>query len=278
MAVIGLAATAGAQVPNGGFEQWSTPDGASYLDPDGWITFNSLTDLAGADLSCAQGSPGAVGLHYATVTTRNTDFGLFPGMVMTGDPQSGASGFPYASRPGVLSGQWQYGIQSGDQGMVAAYFSKWNPVTQTSDSVGAGVALLEGSVSGWTSFSIPVQYFNANTPDTAYVVVISSMNEPVDGSFIKVDALGFGASTGVGELEDASVNLYPSPTMGLVHVSVTRPVELAEVMDLTGRQVLSQAVQAGKATLDLSALPAGRYLVRLRFADGQRQVRTVVKQ
>lgn len=37
-----IAGAAFAQIPNGGFENW-TPSGLGYEDPDSWITWNVLT-------------------------------------------------------------------------------------------------------------------------------------------------------------------------------------------------------------------------------------------
>jgi hypothetical protein len=250
-----------------------------YDDPTGWITFNGLTSLAGASPSCAQGSPGAVGSYYATVTTQNTSFGVIQGIITVGDAASGATGFAYSSRPGALTGQWQYGIQSGDQGMVAVYLSKWNPGTQSADSVGAGVALLTGTVSGWSAFSVPIQYFNSNDPDTAYVVVASSMNDPVAGSFVKIDALGFGGSAGIAEASaKANIKVYPSPATRVLNVVATGSMKEVRVLDMTGRVVMEKAVAGQQIELDVADLNTGRYLLELRLADGSRAVRNFVKE
>lgn len=270
------AGTSLAQVPNGGFEDWSIVD-TTYLDPNGWITFNDLTSLAGALPSCEQGSPGAVGSYYATVTTRNTIFGLFPGLIISGD--TAHAGFPLSSRPAALTGQWQYGIQPLDTGAVIVYLTKWNTTTQHSDSVGGGAAQLLGSHSGWHSMNIPITYISAADPDTAYILVASSLNAPVEGSFVKVDALAFGVSTGVAQLDQVpGLRIWPSPAMDQVNVAAADPISDVNVLDLTGRTVLAKAMGREQATLGIADLPTGRYLMQVHMVDGRCQVRSFIKQ
>ena len=278
VALIAFAVQATAQVPNGGFETWNTVD--TYMDPADWLTFNALTALGGVDASCEQGSPGAVGSHYATVTTRNTAFGSFPGIIISGNTTTGSTGFAFSSRPATFTGKWQYGIQPLDTGLVVVYFTKWNNATQSSDSVGAGAAQLLGSLSGWSSMNIPISYFSGASPDSAFILVASSLNAPVEGSFIKVDDLGFGTISGINEnaIATASIKLFPSPATDAVTISAQRPIQQVNVLDMTGRTVLEQGANAAELTVNVADLKAGRYLVQLQFADGDRQVRSMVKQ
>ncbi len=278
VALIGFALQASAQVPNGGFETWNTVD--TYLDPANWVTFNSVTALGGVAPSCEQGSPGAVGSHYATVTTRNTAFGLFPGIIISGDGTTGSTGFAYSSRPASLTGKWQYGIQPLDTGLVVVYFTKWNNATQSSDSVGGGAVQVLGTLSGWNNMSIPISYFSSAIPDTAFILIASSMNAAVEGSFIKIDDLGFSTVSGIEEeaLADQAIKLFPSPARDAVTISAERPIQQVKVMDMTGRTVLEQGANTAQLSMNVADLKSGRYLVQLQFANGDRQVRSLVKQ
>lgn len=271
------AGTSLAQVPNGGFENWT--DMGTYLDPDGWITFNGLTSLAGASPSCEQGSPGAVGNYYATVTTQNTAFGVIQGILTTGDGTTGQTGFAFSSRPAAFTGKWQYGIQPQDTGLVVVYLTKWNNATQNSDSVGGGAVQLLGSLSGWQNMNIPITYFSSADPDTAFVMIASSLNAPVEGSFVKVDDLSLGISTGVAQLDQVpGLRIWPSPATDEVNVAAADPISAVNVMDLTGRTVLTKAMGAAQATLVVADLPPGRYLMQVNLIDGRRQVRSFIKQ
>lgn len=278
VAIIGLLAPATAQVPNGGFENWITV--GAYQDPSQWITFNALTSLGGGEPSCAQGTPGAVGNYYATVTTRNTtSFGLLPGIISVGDATTGSTGFAYSSRPAAMTGQWQYGIQPGDSALVAVQLSKWNTATQTEDIIGIGALEIAGTLTGWNALNVPINYVSSANPDSAFIVIASSTGSAVEGSFVKIDALGFGGTAaGINEMEQAvALRVYPSPVSDQLTISAEEPIAEILIMDMTGRTVLRQEVNSGTVTLNVADYQSGRYLLRSRMADGKLMVRSFVK-
>ena len=278
LAVACIAGTASAQIPNGGFENWVTPAGTTYQDPTGWVTFNNLTSLGGASASCEQGSPGAVGAHYATVTTRSTTFGAIPGIISVGS-STGNTGFAYTSRPGSLTGQWQYGIQAGDSGMVVVALTKWDPTGDSARVVGGAVAIATGTLSGWHAINSAFVYQTTETPDSAFVLVASSIGTAVVNSFIKVDDLGFsGSSTGIAEAEASTLQVYPSPVKDCLNLSSGVAMGGLTVVDVTGRTVMQQAANGTNAVMNVDALQHGRYLVVVHMADGKQYVRSFVKE
>ena len=270
-------APAMAQIPNGGFENWTNM--GSYEDPTGWITFNSITSLAGVSASCAKGSPGAVGSFYATVTTRSTAFGMMPGIISVGDVNTGNTGFAYTSRPSVMTGQWQYGIQPTDSGFVAVVFTKWNSSTQSSDAIGGGAVPVTGTVNGWQAMNVPITFDQPGNPDSAFVIVASSVSAPVDGSFIKIDALALSGAAAIGEQAEASdLRLYPSPASDMLHVEAREAISSVDVIGTDGRLVLHRGVEGKNVDLGVADLSPGRYLLQVRWTDGNLTVRTFVKQ
>lgn len=63
------------------------------------------------------------------------------------------------------------------------------------------------------------------------------------------------------EAQKAELRLWPSPARGTVHVRLPAP-GLLTVYDLIGREHLRVEASATEATLDVSGLPAGLYVVR----------------
>jgi len=269
-----------AQIPNGGFENWTSV--GTYQDPDNWITLNSATAGAGV-LSCEEGMPGAVGNAFVKVTSRQMVPGqpasTVPGILISGDAATGNGGFPYTERPDALNGSCQYGIQANDAGSILVLFSKWNAETQNSDPVGTATMPITGSLTSWQTFSIPITYVSALDPDSAAIVIFSSAGQAVDGSYVWLDNLTFGsATTGIHEAELADgLKLYPSPTADVLHLSGDQPIVEVTMMDMTGRTVLDKVVAGQDLTFDVADLHAGRYLAQVRMADGKRLVRSFVK-
>lgn len=257
-----------AQLPNGSFENW-TATGLGYDEPNGWVSWNSVSFPLGGVLSCEEGSPGAVGSSFAKVTTVNvTGVGVLPGLLFTGDAT--AAGFPYTSRPGALNGQYQFNIPAGDGGMFGVSFTKWNTGTQTQESVGAGVLTIPpGTQTSWANFSIPIVYSLPDNPDSAIVTILSSTGGGVAGSTVWVDDLSFGPASAVNEVAGL-VNFTMTPTPATTELTINAQVGLAEltVMDLGGRVVRSESLTGLTATVGVEELATGTYLARIRFADG----------
>ena len=66
---------------------------------------------------------------------------------------------------------------------------------------------------------------------------------------------------------DVVWNVFPNPATDLVHVNLSTPGHGALTLtDLGGREVLATTLTSTRTTLDLSALPAGTYV--LQFQQG----------
>jgi hypothetical protein len=73
---------------------------------------------------------------------------------------------------------------------------------------------------------------------------------------------------GIDELS-AAVNMYPNPANDEVKISVSgNMLETAELVTITGQTVGTFAGSNGQLTIDLSAVAAGSYLVRLVTPNG----------
>ena len=165
-----------------------------------------------------------------------------------------------------------------------------NGIFDSSELVATGISTTgptAGTFSG--SFTVPARTFstrmrvlvqaNSNT----YVpspCSVNLLNAEVEDYLLRVQPLATR-----GELALPSLSLYPTPTLdGRLRLALTdaRAAGLygTEVRNLLGAVVLRTALRLSpaEAELDLSALPAGVYVLRLRDAQGQTATRRVVRQ
>lgn len=268
----GLLATATAQIPNSGFEQWV--DQGGYTEPAGWLTYNDLMTPQGYFATCDPGMPGAVGAYHAVITSRTTSEGsTIQGWM--------ATSFPYTQRPADFTGQWQYGIQPMDAGEMWVALVGWNGSTGSPEMIAFGILEVTGNVNAWTPFTVPLTYISSATPDTALIQFAASkeFTAPVAGSYMKVDDLAFAGSVGLGEMAATPLfSLYPSPTTDVLHIVGGERITEVTVVDMSGRAVMRHGAQAERITLNVQELPAGRYFVHGRAMDGTRGIRSFVKQ
>lgn len=78
---------------------------------------------------------------------------------------------------------------------------------------------------------------------------------------------------GIGSVEPLRATVSPNPTAGVVRVESAEPVRRVEVMDLTGKRLLS----AEGGDVDLTTMAPGTYLLRI-VTDSGTAVRRVVRQ
>ena len=265
------------QIPNGGFEQWTSVGG--YEDPAGWRTSNMVSFYVDGSLTCEVGSPGAVGDHFVKVTDRVLDgMGMQQASIDIGAQGATRSGFPFTSRPDAFNGQWQYHpVGVGHDGVVGAVLSRWNPDLGYREVIANAPIHAPGAITGWESFSVPFLYYSDLDPDTANIMISASQNTSEDGTSIWVDDLSFGTLQSVPETEAVAVELWPSPASERLRIRAGGAIAEVLVRELSGRVLSRVAQRSNEVVLPVDALPAGLYLVQLRMADGRTAVRTFVK-
>ena len=82
----------------------------------------------------------------------------------------------------------------------------------------------------------------------------------------------------VDNFADGGTRLYPNPVGNVLNVTDGRGIDRVQVLGLTGSQVLDANVGGDTAvTIDMSALPAGTYIVRIVTIDGTATMQKIIK-
>ncbi len=270
--------TAQAQIPNGGFESWYS--NVNYMEPHDWWTTNGVTWQLSALASVEQGSPAPEGNTFVKVTSRTAGSIVEVGRMTCGNEVTGYPGFPYTQRPTSFDGMVQYHPLGGDQGQVYMTLTKWNPLSMVSEPVGVAVYNVPSAINAWQPFSVAFSYLNGNTPDSARVFVMASMNTPVNGSSIWIDDLHVSGG-GVGMAEATAVaGLQVMPVSGgdALLVRASGPMGRIVLLDMAGRRVSVRGTNAVQAELPLTGLPPGVYTLVVDLVDGPQVVRRFVRE
>lgn len=262
-----------AQIPNNGFENWSTV--GSYNNPDSWGNLNAVTSVLSV-YTCVKGTPGAVGTAYMKLTSKSVvGMGVVPGIAVTGTidivSMKPKGGFPMTTRPQALTGkcQYMYGASPNDIGFMSVTLTKWDANTNTSLPIASGIKNLTGMEMSWADFSIPLTYVSSATPDTAMIVLSASGATPSNGSYLYVDNLNFtGTATGINELNSLNaISIYPNPSSeNQIHISATNEkLQSIDIMSIEGKLISHTDVYSNnnENIIDISSLQAGQYIVKL---------------
>lgn len=163
----------------------------------------------------------------------------------------------------LIDGQFgaQAAVESGD-------FSATGTVVGTPCTFGAK------AVGKWVRFDLPVSMLSAiNAGKIQFSLQATSTNgsavrfvDAADPDFAPVLNLKFGAApASLAENALESVQLFPVPTDGMVHVNASSDAELISVMDLAGREISVNLENMN--SIDFSGVPTGIYLLNFKIGN-----------
>ncbi|MBK9358299.1 MAG: T9SS type A sorting domain-containing protein [Bacteroidales bacterium] len=279
-----------AQIPNAGFESWTSA--GSYEVPDQWGNMNAVTSATSV-YTTIKGSPGASGNHYIKLTTKDVGGVITPGMIVSGqlntETWQALSGFPFNQRVENLVGKYQFMGYNDDVATIAAWLTRWNPLNHRRDTIANLWKTTTGMIHVWTGFSIPFSYQSTEVPDTAIVFISSSGHSPKKNSFIWLDDLGFdGMATGISAVENqGDIRVYPSPASNRIYLEFNSTRDYAarlkisdiagNVIYVTGVDVVAGANLIGEDLRKFNP-SAGVYLVQLVTPFGLLSKKIVIGQ
>jgi hypothetical protein len=252
-----------AQIPNPGFETWSGIVGSET--PAGWVTSN-IPGFAVPITKTATAHSGSLALQGSVVNLAG--IGLYP-------PYFWAH-FPYTQRPGALTGYYKFTSVSKDSlDMFVMLYKQSLAVLVASGEFGS-----TANLTAFTKFSIPLEYFSTENPDTAWfeVTLQNGLDDTLHlGTGYVFDDLAFeGTATAVdgSPVKPTSFALeqnYPNPfnpetairydlpEAAHVRLSVYNPLG-QEVAALVNEQEPAGSYQV---KFNASTMPSGMYFYRL---------------
>lgn len=273
-----LAIIVNAQIPNGGFENWTAV--GSYEVPDEWGNMNAATAASNV-FTTVKGIPGSPGDSFIMLTTKDINGVNTPGIIVSGQLNTttlkAESGFPFNQQVKNLTGRYQFMGYSNDSATIAAWLTRWDSEIQRRDTVASLMTRKSGMMHAWANFTLPFVYYSDEVPDTAIIYISSSGQTPQDYSFIWIDNLNFeGLVTSVKDVAfNNNLTVFPSPTKEHLSISFNDKTDYnAELMiiDMTGNIVQRSAVivRAGQNlfNLSISDQASGVYLIQMTTPSG----------
>lgn len=277
-----------AQIPNSGFENWTTI--GSYSNPDGWGTMNNTTAIASI-YTATKGTPGSPGASYLKLTSKTVSTTVVNGIAVSGQLDSltmqPKSGFAFNMRPANFTGKWQHMIYGSSQGSILVTLTRWDTGLNQRVPVGTASVTLSGMAMSWANFSLPFTYSDGGYPDTCIIVLKASGTAPTNNDYLWVDNLAFsGIVTGMENHTSFlnSVNVYPNPSREQVVLAMSfkTPQDVTfEVRDITSKVISVKHVGLlqgeTQQTLDISGLSKGTYFVRIVAQVGSEVKKIVIE-
>ncbi|MGZ3862122.1 MAG: T9SS type A sorting domain-containing protein [Bacteroidia bacterium] len=283
-----LTAGTNAQIPNAGFENWTTV--GSYMDPQGYLTPNYLaTTSFYAVTQSVDHYPANIGSYSIKLANNisllpNDGFGVVlqnRTNVMFNGP---GPAFPVTGHPNSLTGYYKWVPQGGDTMLIEIQLFK------NGSNVSSAKLSTTVPAASWTSFNIPFSSYTS--ADSASILISSyyansAQSKPHGNSVLNVDNINFDTFIGISTYPDLAKNfkLYPNASNGNFEVSFETTENenvTIGIYDLTGKEVarlFNGQMNAGPHAFiyKLPELNSGNYFYVIDSVKGKKVEKIVVQ-
>ena len=275
-------AFAQAQIPEGGFNNWTPFSLNSYSEPTGgwWTTLNTLSTLGGP-VTVSPSTDVHSGAYAAKLETKQWGTLLLSGLLVSGKFINAApfikQGQPFTDKPSRFKGWYKFAPVSGDSAAIVAILTKFNTTSGKADTVASTVNVIKNTTSAYTQFDFKLDYRIANmNPDTIKIVFVSSADganmKGQNGSTLLIDDISLEYATGLQEIlmPDFNIEAYPSPASDqvLLKFNTSNSEQLfCQVYSIDGHLMLSFIPSGNEHRFDVTEWPQGTYLVQARTRD-----------
>jgi len=282
--LIALTIKLNAQIPNSGFENWTTV--GSYENPTGWNNCNSYS--TGTFFPVTKSSdnyPLSVG-NYSIRLENQVPLGNCSsyGFAQTcNNSNPGKPAFPITGHPNFFCGYYKFIPQNNDTMQIGlALFD--NGVL-----VGGVNFFSTDTVLNWTSFNIPISSYTF--ADSANIAVAAFYNSPASlfpygpfgNSVLYVDNLSFdNLITSIPEQSfiNSTFSLYPNPASDIVTLNSDNTNNAAltlNIYNVIGTLVKSEILKQNNRQINIGNLSNGVYMVTIKSKDLTENQRLIIQ-
>lgn len=261
---------ANAQVPNGGFENWTSTEANAWVSTNGLTFFGNpqsvykSTDAHSGSFAC---EINTVNITNKPPGTNIPDYtgSIFLGKLVNFTPKMGASS---KYRPDKLVFWHKYMPKGKDTAVALITLTRWNTTTNKTDTVGLGIAFITDSTSIYKKTEINVNYFDTKVPDTLIVLFASStITANKAGSKLIIDDVDItGGNTGIVVTEMTQLEIYPNPAKHLINLNLTNIDKnvLITITDMQGKNIYIKEHNGGShSTIQTSTFAPGVYIINV---------------
>jgi hypothetical protein len=272
--LITLTINANAQViPNYNFENWT--NGANEA-PDGWQTHGNNHP---GFYNVTRSTEHSLGSYSVKLENKIANGDTTIGVIETTYPGFGEGlgpCFPVSVAYTSLKGYYKYSPQNGDSAQfIAPLFKEGYANPLGYGNILAMGAMNFGAAATFTPFSIPINYFDALTPDSAYILITASRGidfsngahlPTLGNSVLYIDALNYDTYiTGINDPMEITRNFSLFPTAGSGDISLSFDTDKSnyttiKIYDLQGREL---------KTLYAGTLSQGNHRMQYNISDMQ---------
>jgi len=267
------------QMPNADFEGWTS----TY--PDNRPLNYSTIDTIGLH-SCYKTTDKHGGTYAARLRSLDTTIIIYnvkvPGVATLGkinvSSMTITKGIPFGDKPDNFRGYYKYLPVNIDTMSVYLYFWRYNSVLHKQDTMGGVAFDTSATINTYTLFDLPIQWDTNYTgaPDSMNIILLSSNTVQNHTSAFFDDFSFYYLATGIEQrLDDVLAEVYPNPAKDLLNINNDISTEIS-LYAITGALIMRQDAAEKNYQMDVSSLPRGIYVLRLKNDSGVKTSRIIL--
>jgi hypothetical protein len=278
--LIAFAINTNAQIPNSGFENWTTV--GSYENPTDWFTGNSEATFLPATKS-SDHYPMSVGNYSIRLENQFPLVDMYSYGFAATTFASCSPSFPITGHPTSFCGYYKCFPLNTDTVQIGIMLYKdgvWVAGAQQTSTV---------TVSNWTSFNVPISSYTE--ADSAYIAIAAFFNDtncgfpygPFGNSVLYVDNLSFdNLITSIPDLDFRNItfSLFPNPANDIVNIEVdnTNKVDLTlNIYNVIGTLVKSVILRQNQEQINVEDLSNGIYMIEIKSDDRTENQKLIIQ-
>lgn len=284
--LIAMAITTNAQIPNNGFENWTTV--GSYLEPQDYLTPNSFASTSFHPVTRSNDHyPVSIGNYSIRIESNTT---LLPnadalGLVLQNTNSTFFDGpspsFPIIGHPTSLKGYYKFDPLNGDSMRIQIQ------LTLNGSEVSYSVFFSAASAS-WTSFNIPIQTYTLADSGSILFASYNADGPPPDfiphgNSVLYIDNLSFDnfiSSVSEQTVKNTLFNLYPNPAFDIVNLNINnsnnKDLEI-NIYNIIGKLISSETLRQNQQQINIENLSNGIYMVEIKSKEWSEKQKLIIQ-
>ncbi|HOY30305.1 MAG TPA: T9SS type A sorting domain-containing protein [Bacteroidales bacterium] len=266
------------QIPNPGFESWSVtypnnrPLNYRTIDTIGLHSCYKTTDVHG----------GSYAMKLRSLDTTIIIYNVkLPGVATLGRINPNYTidkGIAFTDKPNNFRGYFKYLPVNTDTMSVIVYFWRYNSVLQAKDTMGGAFFDTSATINTYTMFDMPIQWDSNYTgmPDSMNIILLAS-NTVQNHTYAFFDDFSFYyLPTGmIQPLDDVLAGVYPNPAKDILFMNNDDVADI-NLYSATGALIRQIIAAPGDHQLDVSDLPRGIYILRMKNEAGVRTTKIIL--